>query len=78
MKPILEIQNISKKFMIHHEQQPYLSMRDSIARFFSSPLKNLGRGTEEFWALNDVSFEVMPGDTIGIIGKNMFSRYLWV
>lgn len=56
--------------MIHHEQQPYLSMRDSIARFFSSPLKNLGRGTEEFWALNDVSFEVMPGDTIGIIGKN--------
>lgn len=56
--------------MINHEQQAYLSMRDSIARFFSSPLKNVGRGTEEFWALKDVSFEVMPGDTVGIIGKN--------
>ena len=25
---------------------------------------------EDFWALKDVSFDVMPGDTVGIIGKN--------
>jgi lipopolysaccharide transport system ATP-binding protein len=25
---------------------------------------------EDFWALQDVTFDVMPGDTIGIIGKN--------
>lgn len=51
--------------MINHEQQPYLSLRDSLANVFKS------RGSKEaFWALNDVSFDVMPGDTVGIIGKN--------
>jgi len=65
LKPILEIQNISKKFRINHEQQPYLSLRDSITNIF----KNKG-SKEDFWALKDVSFDVMPGDTVGIIGKN--------
>jgi lipopolysaccharide transport system ATP-binding protein len=66
MKPILEIQNISKTFRIQNERQPYLSLRDSLASMFKSS-KNK---TNEFFALNDVSFNVMPGDTIGIIGKN--------
>jgi lipopolysaccharide transport system ATP-binding protein len=65
MKPILEINNISKKFRINHEQQPYLSLRDRLANVFKSKTT-----TEDFWALKDVSFNVMPGDTIGIIGKN--------
>jgi lipopolysaccharide transport system ATP-binding protein len=68
MKPILEIQNVSKKFRINREQQPYLSMRDSITNFFKSPFSRESR--DDFWALRDVSFDVMPGDTIGIIGKN--------
>ena len=65
MKPVLEIQNISKKFMINHEQQPYLSIRDSVSNIFKSKKSKV-----DFWALNDVSFNVEQGDTIGIIGKN--------
>ncbi len=65
MKPILEIQNISKKFRINHEQQPYLSLRDSLTSIFRDKSSK-----EDFWALKDVSFDVMPGDTVGIIGKN--------
>jgi lipopolysaccharide transport system ATP-binding protein len=65
MKPILEIQNISKKFIINHEQQSYLSLRDSITGILKKRSVK-----EDFWALKDVSFDVMPGDTIGIIGKN--------
>ena len=65
MKPILEIQNISKKFRINHEQQPYLSIRDSLSNIFKSK-----KTTEDFWALKDVSFNVEQGDTVGIIGKN--------
>lgn len=65
MKPILEIKNISKLFRINRERQPYLSLRDSI----SNSLKTKS-SKENFYALKDVSFDVMPGETIGIIGKN--------
>lgn len=51
--------------MINHEQQPYLSLRDSLSNIFKKR-----KSQEEFWALKDVTFNVMPGDTIGIIGKN--------
>ena len=65
MKPILEIQNISKKFRIQHEKQAYLNLRENIFSIFQSRNE-----IEEFYALKDLSFNVMPGESIGIIGKN--------
>lgn len=65
MKPILEINNISKKFLIGHQQLPYLSFRDKLTGLFKSDTTQ-----EEFWALRDVSLKVMPGESIGIIGRN--------
>lgn len=65
MKPILEIQNISKKFSIGANQRPYLSLRESLFSFTKPFSKK-----DEFWALKDVSFNVNPGETVGIIGKN--------
>lgn len=66
MKPILEIQNISKKFRIRHQGHSYLSLRDSLASLF----KASNDTSEDFFAVNDLSFNVMPGESIGIIGKN--------
>ena len=66
MKPILEIQHISKKFRIQHEKQSYLSLRDSLVSVF----KKNSSTSEEFYALRDVNFNVQPGESIGIIGKN--------
>ncbi|WHZ07177.1 MAG: Teichoic acid export ATP-binding protein TagH [Cytophagales bacterium] len=66
MKPILEIQNISKKFRISHQTAGYLSLRERM----TNVLKFEKNNTEDFWALKDVSFDVQPGDSIGIIGRN--------
>lgn len=67
MKPILEVQHISKEFLIGGAKEPYLSLRDVI----SNPFKKLRQPTQQkFKALDNVSFEVMPGESIGIIGRN--------
>lgn len=66
MKPILEVHHLWKSFKIGKKQQPYLSLRDSLVDFLKSGWQN----QETFWALQDVSFQVFPGETLGIIGRN--------
>lgn len=66
MKPILEIQNVSKKYRIQHLAGGYLSLRERMINVLKFERKQI----EDFWALKDVSFEVQPGDTIGIVGLN--------
>lgn len=66
MEPILRIQNVSKVFAISKERKPYLSLGEKIV----SALKFESNKSTSFLALDNVSFDVFPGDTIGLIGKN--------
>src|SRR3990167_6919793 len=70
MKPIIEVNNLSKKYRIG-ERQSYYSFRDTLVDLAQLPFKqNKKTHKEEFWALKDISFKIMPGEVIGIIGKN--------
>jgi ABC-type polysaccharide/polyol phosphate transport system ATPase subunit len=65
MKPILEIQNIGKKYSVSHLSGQYMTMRERLLHIFQSK-----QSQEDFWALQDVSFTVNPGESLGIIGSN--------
>jgi len=69
--PVIEVSNLSKRYVIGHETRPD-TLRDRLSGGFRSLWKRRSRATatEEFWALRDVSFEVKRGEVVGIIGRN--------
>src|SRR6267142_1401393 len=74
MKPIIKVQNLGKRYRLGAHQAPYGSLRDTLAGMARTPLRLLQRNGRaappQFWAVKDVSFEVRPGEVVGIIGRN--------
>lgn len=72
-RPIIRVEDLGKEFVIGGPAEPYSTIRESIVRTVRKPYDMiLGNGSErwKFWALKDVSFEVFPGEVLGIIGRN--------
>lgn len=68
-RPIIEVRNLSKGYQLGTIGATRL--KDEVERLWN---RLLGRREPvmngRFWALQDVSFEVQPGEVVGIIGRN--------
>jgi lipopolysaccharide transport system ATP-binding protein len=75
MKPIVRVVELSKEYRIGAGRAGYGTLRESIVRAVQAPLESLRRqngkrDSETIWAVKDASFEVEPGEVVGIIGRN--------
>jgi lipopolysaccharide transport system ATP-binding protein len=74
MKPIIKVEGLGKRYRIGAQRTPYGSLRETLTSAVRAPLRLWRRGANgaapTFWAVRDVSFEVQPGEVVGVIGRN--------
>lgn len=77
MPAAIVVENLSKRYRLSHQaagRPAYRTLREDLVQWAGAPWRWLrgerGRQTEDFWALRDVSFEVQPGEVVGVIGRN--------
>src|SRR6266516_5601056 len=75
MKSIIRVETLGKQYIIGAREAGYDTLRDSIVEAVRAPFERLRRrngqrNQETIWALKNVSFEVAPGEVVGVIGRN--------
>jgi lipopolysaccharide transport system ATP-binding protein len=75
-RPAIRVERLGKRYTLARARDTarYRTLRESVAGGVAT-LARRARGetgdtARDFWALRDVSFDVMPGDVVGIVGRN--------
>ncbi len=65
-QPVIQFTNVSKRFTFTRETPQ--SVLETVIQIFDRRKRNAPTG--DLWAVKDLSFEVLPGQSMGIIGRN--------
>lgn len=74
--PAIRVEDLGKQYHLGLRERGYRTLRETIMNAAAAPLRRFrhlsgtSRKVERIWALKDVSFEVQPGEVVGIIGRN--------
>ncbi len=67
---VLSVQGVSKKFCRDLKRSLFYGVQDIASDLTGLRTKSDKLRTKEFWALNNVSFELRRGEALGLVGKN--------
>lgn len=68
---LIKVEHVSKKFCLSLKKSLWYGLKDMGKELLGLPQGNAGHlRPKEFWAVNDVSFEVKRGECLGLIGRN--------
>jgi lipopolysaccharide transport system ATP-binding protein len=76
----IHVDRLGKQYRICGRQPSYSTLRDWLSEMSRLPSRVVGKALQkqhltasrdtEMWALKDVSFQVLPGEIVGVIGRN--------
>lgn len=73
----IKVEGLCKKYRLGERPNPYDTIRDSFTNGIKKIRRRLTAGAngnaekqQDFWALQDIAFEIKPGETVGIVGRN--------
>jgi ABC-type polysaccharide/polyol phosphate transport system ATPase subunit len=62
---VVAFEKVSKRFALHRDRPR--SVQETLLSVFKG---NVRQAPEEFWALREVDFEILPGQAVGFVGPN--------
>jgi len=66
----IRAEGIGKRYRVG-ERERYQALRDVITRAFTAPFRRSERRpTDYVWAIRDLSFNIAPGEVVGLVGRN--------
>lgn len=72
----IKVEGLSKQYTVGAAQRQHSTFYDLLAHSIRAPFQRVRRlggevdSAEQFWALQDVDFEVKAGEVLGIVGRN--------
>jgi lipopolysaccharide transport system ATP-binding protein len=68
--PILEVAHLSKKFCRNLKRSLFYGINDILTEFTGRDRISHKLRPQEFWAIENISFQLHPGEALGLIGTN--------
>src|SRR5262245_7406081 len=75
-KPAIRVEGLGKQYRIGVPDETPETLREAVATAVGAPFSYLRRmmrpptEAETLWAVRNVSFDIQPGEVVGLIGRN--------
>jgi ABC-type polysaccharide/polyol phosphate transport system ATPase subunit len=70
MARAVEVEGVGKRYRLGEGSGGYQTIRESVSSSLRRVARSRNGSERELWALNDVSFTIDEGETVGIVGRN--------